>query len=264
MAPANDPREVLNRHSEPPDLALRYAAHTDGLIDAFLPPSLGRPARPGRLVFLVHGGFWRQEYDRLHVRPLANALAQRGFVVAVPEYRRGDGGWPDTGHDVEAALAAAPGLIQAAAPGRVDPAAPGTVIGHSAGGHLAMWAGLRAGPARVRSVVVLAPVSDLAYAAESGMGDQAAQDLLGGGPADVPDRYAEADAIALLRPDVPVTIFQGTDDRQVTVEMNRAVAADRGPGSGLTYVELPGVEHFALIDPLAPVFESFVLPAVAG
>lgn len=81
----------------------------------------------------------------------------------------------------------------------------------------------------------------------------------GGDLTDVPDNYAEADALGLLPGDVPVTIIQGTDDKQVPVEMNRQVSA-RHPS--VTYVELAGVEHFALIDPLSPVFESALLPAL--
>src|SRR5262245_58274200 len=130
-----DPYDVFSRPSEGPDVVLRYADHADGLIDVFLPPSLGRPPAPAPLLVFVHGGFWRQEWDRRHARPLAADLIQRGFVVAVPEYRRTDGlgGWPETGRDVERALATAPTLIEEVAPGSVDPHAAVVVAGHSAG-----------------------------------------------------------------------------------------------------------------------------------
>ena len=255
-----DPRDVLSRPAEAPDVVLRYAEHIDGVTDVFLPPSLRRPTQPHPLVVAIHGGFWRQDYGRQHLRPLAQALAARGFVVAVPEYRRvgGAGGWPLTAYDVEAALAAVPALIEAAAPGRVADG-PCVVTGHSAGGHLAMWAGLRAGQARVRRIVALAPVADLLSAAAANLDGGAVQDLLGGEPDDVPDNYAEADALGRLTGDIPVTVIQGSDDRQVPVELNRQVSADHPT---VCYVELTGVEHFALIDPLSPVFESTVLPAL--
>ena len=98
----------MTRPAEGPDAVLRYAAHEDGLVDVHLPPG---PLRPSPLVVFVHGGFWRQAYDRRHARPLADALALEGYVVAVPEYRRvgGAGGWPATGDDVDAALGALPG-----------------------------------------------------------------------------------------------------------------------------------------------------------
>ncbi len=256
-----DPREVLSRPAEGPDITVRYAEHEDGLVDVFLPPSLGRSARPSRLIVAVHGGFWRQGFDRMHLRPLANALAARGFVVAVPEYRRvgGSGGWPMTAYDVEAALMASPGRIEAAASGRIDPTAPCLLIGHSAGGHLAMWAGLRARRKPVDRIVALAPVTDLRYAAEANMGQGAVRALMGGGPNDVPVHFAEADVLAMLPGEVPVTVIQGTHDKQVTVEMNRRLTAAH---PAVSYVELEGVEHFTLIDPLSAAFRDHLLPAL--
>jgi pimeloyl-ACP methyl ester carboxylesterase len=258
----------MTRPAEPPDVVLRYGDHADALIDVFLPASLGRPGSPVALLVLVHGGFWRQWFDRLHVRPLANALRHRGFAVAVPEYRRtgGLGGWPATGEDVEVAVAVVPGMIDEVAPGFVDPTASYVLVGHSAGGHLALWAGLRAGlragPARVASIVALAPVSDLYYAARVRMGDGAVQASLGGDADERPDNYAQADVTVLLQQHaVDVTIIQGNIDKDVTIDMNRRLAA-RFPDPHVRYVELAGVDHFALIDPLSPVFESTVLPAL--
>jgi acetyl esterase/lipase len=250
-----------------PDAVLRYGGHADGLIDVFLPGGPNRPERrPGPLLVLVHGGFWRQQYDRLHVRPLADALRRRGFVVAVPEYRRvgGSGGWPETAHDVAAAVAVLPGMLDDVAPGYVVPAAPLLLVGHSAGGHLALWAGLRAGKAKVASIVALAPVADVHYAAEIRMGHGAVQELLGGERGDHPDRYADADVLPMLATaGVQVVIIQGDADIEVPVEQNRRVAAAHA-GPHLRYVELAGVDHFALIDPLSPVFEATLLPALRG
>ncbi len=255
----DDPGEVLSRPAPDPDLVLRYADHADGLVDVFFPPALGRPAGPAVLVVVLHGGFWRQEFDRTHVRPLAAGLVRDGFVVATPEYRRvgGAGGWPATGNDVTAALAATPELIERAAPGRIAFERPLVLVGHSAGGHLALWSGLRAGPSTIAKIVALAPVADLVYAAGAGMGDNAAQALLGGEPAEVPDAYAEADPLRLLQGRVPVTLVQGTADKQVTVAMNRRIAARHVE---VDYVELPDVDHFALIDPLSEAFRTQVLP----
>ncbi|MEJ7689507.1 MAG: alpha/beta hydrolase [Nocardioidaceae bacterium] len=253
----NNPGEVLTRPAPGPDLVLRYADHADGLVDVSLPPALKRPVTPALLVIALHGGFWRQEFDRTHLRPLAASLVRDGFVVATPEYRRGAGGWPATGNDVTAALTATPELIERAAPGRIDPQRAVVLAGHSAGGHLALWSGLLAGPAKIARIIALAPVADLMYAARAGMGDNAVQAFLGGEPADVPDAYAEADPIRLLPGRVPVTIVQGTDDKQVTVAMNRRIAARH---LDIDYVELPDVDHFALIDPLSAAFRASVRP----
>lgn len=259
-----DPYDVFGRPSESPDVVLRYADHDDGLIDVFLPPSLGRPAAPAPLLVFVHGGFWRQEWDRTHARPLAEDLIQRGFVVAVPEYRRTDGlgGWPATGEDVERSLAAVPDLIEEIAPGRIDPGAGVVVMGHSAGGHLALWAGLRAGAERVSRVVALAPVADLWEAARRDLDGGATQLLLGGEPTDVPAQYASADPLAALGSGSPdVVIVHGTADAQVPVELSRT-AAEQHPA--IDFRELAGVDHFALIDPLSTAWSQAVLPAITS
>ena len=256
-----DPEDVLTREAEPPDAVIRYADHACGLIDVFLPATLGRPRTAYPLVVALHGGFWREQWDRTHLRPLADALVDRGFVVATPEYRRGAGAWPDTRHDITTALEAVADGIDAVAPGMVDPTAAYVLTGHSAGGHLALWGGLEAGPQRVRRVVALAPVADLVAAAVAHLGDDAAVDFIGAAPDEQPDRYAEADPMRLLPGEVPVMIVQGTEDEAVPVSHNRAVARALEGASTVEYVELPGVEHFALIDPLAPCFEATVLPA---
>jgi acetyl esterase/lipase len=83
----------------------------------------------------VRGGFWRNRYDRSHARPLAAALAEAGWMVLLPEYRRlGDpgGGSPGTFDDIAALIAAVASLVPAELRRRV------TLVGHSAGGHLAV------------------------------------------------------------------------------------------------------------------------------
>jgi acetyl esterase/lipase len=117
----------------------------------------------GPLVIFFHGGFWRHEYDRGHTGPLAAALAAEGLTVATPEYRRTGapgGGWPGTFDDVVAALRTLPALLSA----RLGPVGPAVLAGHSAGGHLALWAASRS--SRVPAVVGLAPVADLIRAYE--------------------------------------------------------------------------------------------------
>jgi acetyl esterase/lipase len=262
-----DPQEVLTRVSEPPDAVVRYAGHECGLIDLFLPPRLTsqqglESAVP--LIVALHGGFWRERWDRRHLRPLANALVDRGFVVAVPEYRRGPASWPLTRDDITTALSVVAGLVEEVAPGLIDSEAAYTLTGHSAGGHLALWGGLHAGPERVRRIVALAPVTDLVSAARTGMGDNAVPDFLGSAPRDQADAYAEADPMRSLPGAVPVVILQGTEDREVPAEANRTVADRLAGADSVAYVELDGTDHFALIDPLSPVFEEVLLPTLTG
>ncbi len=258
--------DVLTREAEPPDAVVRYADHPCGLIDLFLPhraTATGRQIGPHPLVVAVHGGFWHDEWDRTHLRPLAHALVHRGFAVATPEYRRGPSAWALTSDDITAALDQVAGLVEAVAPALVDTASPYTLTGHSAGGHLALWGGLRAGPARVDRIVALAPVADLTAAARTGMGNGAVPEFLGGVPDDLPDIYAAADPMHLLtdhtdRP--PVVIVHGTEDTSVPVEASRAVAAKLAGTGQVSYLELDHVDHFALIDPLSTAFNQHVLP----
>lgn len=249
------PDDVTTRASSPPDMVLRYAAHDDGLVDVHLPAG---PSRPRPLVFLVHGGFWRQEYDRVHVRPLANALAADGYAVAVPEYRRvgGAGGWPATGEDVDGALRSLPRLLA----GTGVETTRTTLVGHSAGGHLVLW--LANQPHDLHRVVALAPVGNLRKAAEHGMGGGGVVDLLGGTPEQVPEMYDAADPATrmLTRPSTEVIVVHGDADEDVPVQSSRGL---EGRFDWLDYRELPGVEHFAVIDPLSEAWPE-VLRAIRG
>src|SRR6201995_5665038 len=98
-------------------------------------------------VMFLHGGFWRAAYDRTHVGPLAVALAEAGFLVCAPEYRRtgagggAGGGWPGAFDDVAAAVDVLPGVLSDL--GGAPPSAGLVLGGHSAGGHLALWAAAR-------------------------------------------------------------------------------------------------------------------------
>src|ERR1017187_5630896 len=89
---------------------------------------------PHPVVVLIHGGSWRRRYGKIVMRALAADLARRGWAVWNIEYRRvgNGGGWPSTFTDVAAAIDHLDGLHPALDMSRVD------VLGHSAGGHLAL------------------------------------------------------------------------------------------------------------------------------
>ena len=236
---------ILDASGPLPDAVLRYDERPDAVVDVFLPDGSA-----DTVVTFVHGGFWRAAYDRTHVRPLARALARDGFAVTLPEYRRvgAGGGWPTTCDDVRAAVTATPALLEGMG---VTPRRT-VLTGHSAGGHLVLW--LAATGASCDAVVPIAPVGDLRAAAAIGMGDGAVRDFLGGDePVDVAD---PAVLLQAHRPSYPVRILHGTDDDVVTIENSRGLAR-RHPWIEL--LELPGVEHFAPIDP-----ESSVYPTLRG
>lgn len=266
-----DPRAVLTRPARPADLTLRYGPHRDHVVDVRLPAD----PTPAPLVVVVHGGFWAPEWGRAHAGPQSEGLAAAGYVVATVDYRRGAGdhGWSAIFDDAGRLADTAPGLVADAAPGRVDRGAT-VLVGHSAGGHLAAWAVSRhrlpadapwhtAGPPARTAVVSLAGVLDLAEAARLRLGDGAVDRLLGGAPAEVPDRLRVADPAALLPAGVPVACVHGTADDRVPVTQSRAyVGTALARGDPAVLHELDGVGHFELIDPLAPAWPA-VLAAVA-
>ncbi len=229
-----------------PDAVVRYAEHEQAVIDLHLP---GHGAAPpnGTLVVLVHGGFWKQRYDRTHTRRQARALAAAGYLVATPEYRRvgGGGGWPTTAYDVETAVEALPGLL-AGLGLDWDRAA---MTGHSAGGHLALWLLSRPLVLDLDVVVGIAPVCDLVRADELGLGDDAVARLVDGAP------LGEADPMTLLAgaPTAAVRLVHGTVDDEVPVGLSRGFAAAH-PWAEL--VELPGVDHYEFLDPTTPAFHA--------
>jgi acetyl esterase/lipase len=212
-----------------PDATVRYAAHEDAVVDLHLPGG-SRPSGPDTpLLVLLHGGFWKQEWDRRHTRPMARALSDLGVVVATPEYRRvrGGGGWPTTGDDVALGVRRLPELLAGLgiSTGRT------LVTGHSAGGHLALWLATQDLP--VSRVVALAPVCDLREAMRLGLGDDATQALLGDTDPAVADPMTLLDA----RPECPVAVVHGVEDADVPVSLSRHLV-ERHPWIDLR--EVPG------------------------
>jgi acetyl esterase/lipase len=217
------------------------------------------------LVLFLHGGFWRAAYDRTHTGPLATALASAGFAVCVPEFRRTGqrgGGWPGTFDDVASAVDTLPALVREAAGAHLISDGPVLLGGHSAGGHLALWAASRhrlppdaswyVPEGQVRGVVALAAVSDMAACHALRLGQGAARALLGGGPGRHPDRYCLADPMQLLPVGCPVRLVHGSADDRVPCGMSRDyLAKARAAGDDGELDELPGAGHFEVIDPLS-------------
>jgi len=201
---------------------------------------------PHPVVVFIHGGFWRNVWDLSLAEPQVDDVVAAGFAAWNIEYRRvGDdgGGRPGTLADVASAVdhLAAIGHDHALDLDRV------AVVGHSAGGHLALWVGQRTDPSVVpRLVVGQAPVSDLSAAARSRMGDGAVLDMMGGGPDELPDAYESADPARLLPTAVPQLIVHGDRDTDVPIEASRAYAAL----AGVELMEFDGADHFDMIDPV--------------
>ncbi|MEV6013479.1 alpha/beta hydrolase [Streptomyces sp. NPDC051976] len=264
----------------PADATLPYGDHPDQVIDFYRPRPTGRaagsPVGPAPLVGLFHGGAWRAPYDRAHVSPLAAHLAAHGFAVASVEYRRGGmtdapqqvpdtalppaGRWPDTLDDVAAAVDALPALaVRALGDDTVDPRRT-VLTGHSAGGHLVLWAAARhvlppespwhrPSPPRLRGVVALAPIADFTSSIRLHVCSGAVLDLLGG-PDHLTARLPHADPAALLPTGIATTIVHGTTDNVVPPQVSHAfVRAAAVAGEEVVTAWLPATGHFPLIDP---------------
>jgi pimeloyl-ACP methyl ester carboxylesterase len=226
MAFAED-RSVLSLVSPAPDREVRYGDDPLHVADVWS----SRPNAGGPLVILIHGGFWRPAFDRKHLGPVANALADAGFTVASIEYRRVPGQPDLTTGDVIDACRRAPKLLGA------DRA---VVVGHSAGGHLALLCASVVGAPL--SIVALAPAASLAMSESLGLGDGAAAAFLGR-PA---NERRDIDPLALPSPNVPVTIVHGTQDAIVPLSVSEAYASKHLASK---LVRVPDAGHFALIDP---------------
>jgi acetyl esterase/lipase len=257
--PAGDALAALP--GEAPDAVVRYADHEDGLIDLYHPAG---PARPSRLVFAVHGGAFRQDWDRGYLRPLARLLNQHGAVVALPEFRRvgGRGGWPVTAYDVADALAAVRPAASAALPGWIDAGQPVVVLGHSAGAHLGPWAALRAGSSVVSRIVAVAAVFDLEFLSRTRHLNAMMDDLLGGSPDEVPDAYREANVFDLVTGEIPLILVQGAEDLQLSVEMSRRAAARLAGRPNVSYVEVADADHFDPVNPNSRCCRDVTVPLV--
>ncbi len=231
---------------------IAYGPDANQFVDIWRPSG----AAVGSAVF-IHGGFWRAAYDLGHAGYLCAALASNGVATANLEYRRvgqPGGGWPGTFNDVIAGVKAWSAI-----------AGPPLVIGHSAGGHLALRLASESLP--LRAVLALAPVADLQLAYQLNLSKGAVVELLGGTPDTVPDRYQAAcpsDHAASVRR----VVMHGLQDEVVPVSLSQAFSQRRKHDPvPPRLIEIPGADHFVLIDPESqewPAVRDLVLQQLAG
>ena len=240
-----DDPDILGRPARRPDRTEVTGPEQTDVYDVWEPdPHRAR----GVTVALVHGGFWRERYDRAHLAPLAEALSRDGFHVASLEYARvgmPGGGWPGTADSLLRTLEAA----------RADTDLPDplVLVGHSAGGHLVTWLASQDRVEGLLGVVGLGPVVDLLEADRLHLGDDAARALLGGTPEEQPEAWAAADP-ARQRLTAPAALVSGEHDDVVPAAVVESYAATRSADEPLTTATARGADHFALVDPDAPAY----------
>jgi acetyl esterase/lipase len=227
----------------------QYGQGVRQLGEWWVPPPSFAGRRP--LVVLVHGGYWRENYD-LHLQDaVAGDLAARGYLVWNIDYAPSSDPWPATLVDAAAGYDAA---FAGAHGSRIDRRRV-AVVGHSAGGHLALWLASRSrlpigapgatAHARPSLVVAQSPVASLQSAVVQNLGSGAVQALLGGSPAQVPARFSVADPVALAPSGVRTVLVHGPADDIVPISQSTdylAVARD------CSLEQVPG-DHFVHLDP---------------
>lgn len=249
------PADLLKLNVAPPDHRIAYG--TDPLQFGNL--RLPKGAGPYPVVLFIHGGCWLKQFDIAHAAAFEQAMADSGFAVWSIEYRVGDpgGGWPNTFRDIGS------GADYLRVLKHTYPLDLNRVIvaGHSAGGQFALWVAARkkiartsalytADPIRVRGVFALAAAPDL-EALDSAVACGGAVDkVMGGSPAEHPDRYAAASPMQLAPVDVPEVLIVGAKDKTWGPHGRAYAAHARAVGdTTLTLIEAPESGHFELIAP---------------
>ncbi|WP_422934858.1 alpha/beta hydrolase [Sinomonas sp. P47F7] len=273
-----------------------YGPHPDQWGELFLPDGAGPAAPPRGTVVVIHGGYWRDAYTAELGVPESVDLAEHGLAAWNLEYRRagssgggpgsrggpgsgggagsgggvgsgggagrtGDGGWPATFRDVAMGI---DHLAHLADRG-VDPRQV-VALGHSAGGHLAVWAAGRAAYAArtggepptvpLAGVVSQAGILDLAAAHRLRLSNDAVANLMGGPEVEHPTEYALADPMRRLPIGVPVRAVHSRADKDAPFALSEAyVAAAREAGDPAELHETTG-DHFALITPGEEAYET--------
>lgn len=254
------------------DHRLDYGDHESQFVELRLPERAGKGPYP--TLALLHGGCWVSKFAGLnYLAPLCEALAAAGIATWNIEYRRADedgGGFPGTFQDVALAME----LLADTGPAfRLDMERV-ILAGHSAGGHLALWAAGRGklatdavtwaqDPFLPALAVCIAGPGDLedARVHMSGPceGDQIAL-LMGGSEAEVPERYGEGSPVRLLPLRVPQVMLSGEFDPIVPPEyLERYKSAAYEAGDDIEHICLDGIGHHEFGAPDGPLVQFFGL-----
>jgi acetyl esterase/lipase len=256
--------DLASFESPEPDHRIAYGDDPLQYGELRLPEGKG----PHPVAILIHGGCWLSEYDIAHLRKLAAALTGTGVATWAIEYRRvgnAGGGWPGTFLDV-AAGADHLKVLAKSYPLDLDRI---LAIGHSAGGHLALWLAARSklkerepfltkDPILPRAVLGLAPAPDLAYLHETDACESAVDRLLGGSPQARAERYALSSLTSLVPLGVPQVLLLGRHDQNWAPVGRRYFDQAKAAGDDARLLEAPESGHFEMIDP-----DSTTWPMVA-
>jgi acetyl esterase/lipase len=261
------PQDVANLPSSPADHRIRYGSDPLQFADLRLPKTGG----PHPVAVVIHGGCWITNFADLQIMAaMSDALTKSGVATWNIEYRRVDspgGGWPGSFLDIANAV---DHLRKLANPYRLDLKRV-IVLGHSAGGHLALWAAARhrlpgssplfkadalrlhgainiAGPGNLKSMLPLQ---------QRVCGDAPITKLVGGSPDEVAERYRDASPAEMLPLGIEQILITGTKDRAVPPELGKEYEeAARRKGDKVRMIDVEGAGHFEVIAPGTPAWKS--------
>ena len=264
--------DILTRVPPAKGERVQYGTHPLQFAELRFPSGKG----PFPLLFVIHGGWWLSAYDLTHIGHFCAKFTSYGIVTCSLEYRRiGDagGGWPGTFLDVANAIDYFEARLTSDV--RVD-IKRAAVIGHSAGGHLALWLGgkhripknsvLYTGQnQRLIAAISLAGVTNLPIAWELRLGDDAVGKLIGGSPDQYPERYAEASPLELLPMGLKQVLIHGRADEVVPISQSKGFAQTaKAAGDEASLVSLDGFGHFELIDPESRAWDAVAHSTLAA
>jgi acetyl esterase/lipase len=252
--------DALKLPQPPPDHRIPYGDDPLQFADLRLPKGEG----PHPVVIVIHGGCWRAQYNLDHISSFCAALTEAGV-----------GGWPGTFQDV----ARGADHLRAVAQSYPLDLNQVVAVGHSAGGHLVAWLAARSrvpresalyteDPLSLRGVIPLAGVLDLRRAIDGGVCGEMTEQLLGGSPSEVPDRYRAGSPIELLPFGLPQRSIIGDKDDPALIGIVRhydATAKEKGDDATLSILD--GAGHFELVTPGSaawPVVKDAVLSLVGS
>jgi len=252
-------RQAVTQPQQAADYRLKYGPHIFQFGDLRLPSTEG----PHPVVVIVHGGCWSTRFGLHLMDAMAERLTELGLATWNIEFRRvGQKGsaWPDTFDDVAFALRYVDNLSDKY---NLDTDRI-VLVGHSSGGHLALWLANQAlsrqgSELNIRGVVALAPVADLlAVATTEGFAcRESLEALMGGTYAEFPERYQAASPAHMKGIDIPVIVVSGDQDNIIPSQhvQNYADTA-RKRGIAVQHIVVGPSGHFEMVTPAAKVWSE--------
>jgi acetyl esterase/lipase len=255
-------QDYLALNGPAPSRHVAYGAAPSQFAELFQPAGDG----PFPVAVIIHGGCWTREFGGItQMRNMAGDLAGQGIAVWNVEYRRYDeagGGYPGMYHDVATAI----DRLRVLAPEHQLDLSRIVLVGHSAGGHLAQWAGARArlprssplfvaDPLPVPTVISLGGLADLRNEAAliKSSCDRDTAQLAGVASAERPDVYADTSPAEMLPSGVRTVLIHGELDTISPLRAGRDYARRaQAAGDAAEVIVLPGGSHYDEVAATSP------------